>query len=253
MNTGMIPSGVGLDCLYGEDSIKAARRENAAKLDREREEFKHALGKETDQKCPYGYLAKDGIVEYNGVIFTCEYKENALCLGDMTDSKKVLRISLPSGGSLKVNVDSIGSLQKAASMFSPEDLNAILRAIHEYNHCTKKLNEIEDEENKSPEDVAEEGAEEAGAEGPAKEPEYAENSLIQQISAYKTELYHKLLKGETEPKIQIGAKAMSVKEWNKLMEEFDKKQKAIHDIIKEESENERSRDIIKRQQYEKEA
>ena len=253
MNTGMIPSSVGFYSLYGEDSIKAARRENAAKLDREREEFRQALGKETDQKCPYSYLAKDGIVEYNGVTFTCDYKENALCLGDMSDPKKVLRISLPSGGSLNVNVDSIGSLQKAASMFSPEDLNAILRAIHEYNHCTKKLNEIEDEENKSPEDIAEDSAKEAEAEASEKMPEYAENSLVQQISAYKTELYHKLLKGETEPKIQIGAKAMSVKEWNKLMEEFDKTQKAIHDIIKEESENEQSRDNSKRQRYTKEA
>lgn len=200
------------------------------------------MGKESDMKCPYSYLAKGGIVEYNGVVFTCAYKENALCLGDMTDPKKVLRISLPSGGSLKVNVDSIGNLQKAASMFSPEDLNAILRAIHEYNHCTKKLNEIEDEENKSPEDIAEESVGEAGTEASEKEPEYAENSLIRQISAYKTELYRKLLKGETEPKIQIGAKAMSVNEWNKLMEEFDKKQKAIHDIIKEESETKKNRD-----------
>ena len=253
MNTGMITTGAGFYSLYGEDSIKSARRENGAELDKARAEFKESMGKESDMKCPYSYLAKGGIVEYNGVIFTCDYKENALCLGDMTDPKKVLRIGLPSGGSLKVNVDSIGSLQKAASMFSPEDLNAILRAIHEYNHCSKKLNEIDDEENKSPEDIAEESAEEAQTEVSEKEPKYAENSLVQQISAHKTELYYKLLNGETEPKIQIGAKAMSVKEWNKLMEEFDKKQKAIHDIIKEESENERSRDIIKRQQYRKEA
>lgn len=242
MNTGMIHTGAGFYSLYGEDSIKAARRENAAELDKAGAEFKESLGKESDMKCPYCYLAKDGIVEYNGVIFTCDYKENALCLGDMTDPKKVLRISLPSGGSLKVNVDSFGSLQKAASMFSPEDLNAILRAIHEYNHCAKKLNEIEDDENKSPDDIAEESAEEAGHETSEKEPEYAENSLIQQISAYKTELYYKLLNGETEPKIQIGAKAMSVKEWNNLMEEFDKKQKAIHDILKEESEIKKNKD-----------
>ena len=242
MNTGMIPSNLGFYNLYGEDSIKAARRENAAELDKAGAEFKERLGKESDMKCPYSYLAKDGIVEYNGVILTCDYKENALCLGDMTDPKKVLRISLPSGGSLKVNVVSFGSLQKAASMFSPEDLNAILRAVHEYNHCAKKLNEIEDDENKSPDDIAEESAEEAGHETSEKEPKYAENSLVQQISAYKTELYYKLLNGETEPKIQIGAKAMSVKEWNNIMEEFDKKQKAIHDILKEESEIKKNKD-----------
>ena len=30
-------------------------------------------------------------------------------------------------------------------MFSPADLNAIMRAVSEYNHCTKKLNELEEE------------------------------------------------------------------------------------------------------------
>ena len=32
-------------------------------------------------------------------------------------------------------------------MFCPEDLNAIMRAIHQYNYCQKKLNEIDEEEN----------------------------------------------------------------------------------------------------------
>ena len=65
----------------------------------------------------------------------------------MNDPNEVLRISLPSGGSLRVNVNNFGDISKAAGMFSPEDLNAILRAISQYNHCTKKLYEIEQEEN----------------------------------------------------------------------------------------------------------
>lgn len=98
------------------------------------------------KKAPYSYLAKDGIVEYNGVTFVCDYKKNALCLGDVSDPKKILNISLPSGGCLKVNKDNIGDLQRAAGMFSPEDLNAIMRAIAQYNHCTSKLNEMDEEE-----------------------------------------------------------------------------------------------------------
>ena len=97
-------------------------------------------------KCPYGYLAKNGIIEYNGVVFVCDSKTNSICLGDMSEPKKVLNISLPSGGNLKVNVDNLGDLAGAVGMFSPEDLNAILRAIHQYNHCTKKLDELEEED-----------------------------------------------------------------------------------------------------------
>lgn len=106
-------------------------------------------------KCPYSSMAKDGMIEYNGVIFNCDYKHNAITLGDMSDKKKVMNISLPSGGSLKVNVDNIGSLSKAAGMFSPEDLNAIMRAIHQYNHLTHKLYEIEEEEDETAEKVFE--------------------------------------------------------------------------------------------------
>ncbi|MBR1702646.1 MAG: hypothetical protein IJ716_11895, partial [Lachnospiraceae bacterium] len=100
-------------------------------------------------------LLNNGIIEYNGVIFNCDYKHNAITLGDMSDKKKVMNISLPSGGSLKVNVDNIGSLSKAAGMFSPEDLNAVMRAIHQYNHLTHKMYEIEEEEDEAAEEVFE--------------------------------------------------------------------------------------------------
>lgn len=110
------------------------------------------------QKCPYDYLAKDGVIEYNGVTFVCDYKKNSICLGDMTNPKEVLNISLPSGGSLKVNINNLDDLTKATGMFSPADLNAIMRAIAQYNHCTSKLNEIEEEENESVESAAEQSA-----------------------------------------------------------------------------------------------
>ena len=117
------------------------------------------ISAEKPKTCPYDYLSKDGLIEYNGVTFVCDYKTNSICLGDMSNEKEVLNISLPSGGNLKVNVNNFGDLAKAAGMFSPADLNAIMRAISQYNHCTSKLNELEEEETKTTENAAEHGAE----------------------------------------------------------------------------------------------
>ena len=128
--------------------MKSIRQENAVSRAENGEDsspFSTILAnRQTD--CPYGYLAKDGIIEYNGVIFVCDPKTNSICLGDMSDPKQVLNISLPSGGNLKINVNNFGDISRAVGMFSPEDLNAIMRAISQYNHCTRKLNEIEQEE-----------------------------------------------------------------------------------------------------------
>lgn len=108
------------------------------------------------QKCPYDYLAKDGVIEYNGVTFVCDYKRNTICLGDVdSNPKEVLNINLPSGGNLKVNIHNFGDLAKAAGMFTPEDLNAIMRAIAQYNHCTSKLNELDEEEEEIVENATE--------------------------------------------------------------------------------------------------
>ena len=101
-----------------------------------------------DKKVPYSVLAKDGIIEYNGVVFVCNYEENAICLGDMSDPEDVLTIPLSKGGSLRVNRDNIGDLSKAIGMFSPEDVNLILRAIAQDAQCSRTMNEIEDEKNR---------------------------------------------------------------------------------------------------------
>ncbi len=96
---------------------------------------------------PYGYLAKDGIIEYNGVIFVCDEETNSICLGDMTDKKNVLNIPLSGGGHLKVNRNSIGLLSRAAGMFTPEDLNIIMRAIAQDTKLQSVQEEIEDTKN----------------------------------------------------------------------------------------------------------
>lgn len=97
-------------------------------------------------KVPYGYLAKDGTIVYNGVCFVCDEKTNSICLGDMTDTKNVLNIALSGGGHLKVNRNSIGLLSKASGMFSPEDLNLIMRAISQDTKIQSMKKEIEDQE-----------------------------------------------------------------------------------------------------------
>lgn len=97
-------------------------------------------------KVPYGALAKDGVIEYNGVVFVCDEKTNSICLGDMTDEKNVLNIPLSGGGHLKVNRNSLGLLSKAVGMFSPEDLNLIMRAIAQDTKIQSVKKEIEDEE-----------------------------------------------------------------------------------------------------------
>ncbi len=105
----------------------------------------HMEGKRT---APYSALAdENGVVTYNGVTFMCDYEHNALCLGDMTDESKVLNIPLEKGGSLKVNVNNLGDLSQAISMFSPEDIKRILSAIATYEKLQKTELEIEEDVN----------------------------------------------------------------------------------------------------------
>ncbi len=86
---------------------------------------------EMNNGAPYSYLAKDGIIDYNGVIFVCDTEHNALRLGDTSNPKNCVSISLSNGGSLIVNRDNLGDLAKAIGLLSREDVHLILRAIAE--------------------------------------------------------------------------------------------------------------------------
>ncbi len=98
----------------------------------------------SEKSVPYSNMVKDGVIEYKGVVFVCDYETNSLCLGDMSKPEKVLSIPLSGGGTLKVNRDDIDSLAKAIGMFSPEDVNLIMRALAQDAQCSRKLNEIEE-------------------------------------------------------------------------------------------------------------
>jgi len=104
---------------------------------------------------PYEYLAHDGVISYNGVIFTCNEEWHAICLGNMSDRKNVLTIPLSEGGSLMVHRDNFGDLTAAISMFSPEDANLIMRAIADDKKAQKTLNEIEEDKNSIGDDAEE--------------------------------------------------------------------------------------------------
>lgn len=139
MSTSAIMSSQRFDaaiCISNSEKVDATER---------RASFSDVL-KGEQKSCPYSSMAEDGVIEYNGVIFVCDYESNSICLGDVSKPNEVLNISLPSGGHLKVNVNNLGDLSNASGMFSPADLAAIMRAIAQYNHCARKVKEAEDEE-----------------------------------------------------------------------------------------------------------
>lgn len=113
-------------------------------------------------KVPYGYLAKDGVITYNDVQFICDQKTNSICLGDVSDPKKVINIPLSGGGHLKVNRENLGQLSKAIGMFSPEDVNLILRAIHLDTRLQSVQKEVEDLEAGVGEQIADGESQSAG-------------------------------------------------------------------------------------------
>ncbi len=132
----------------GEESQATSQRSEAEKIYQAAvsgkknplEELRHA------PKVPYEHLAKGGVIEYNGVCFVCDEDTNSICLGDMTDKKNVLTIALSGGGFLKVNRANIGELSRAAGMFTPEDLNLIMRAIAQDTKLQATEKELEDME-----------------------------------------------------------------------------------------------------------
>ena len=115
-------------------------------------------------KAPYDYLAKDGIIEYKEAVFVCDEKNNCLCLGDVSDKENVLTIPLSGGGYLKVNRDNLGELADAIDMFSPEDINLIMRAIAQDNKARSMKKEMEDTVSEVGEELADGSDSDSGEE-----------------------------------------------------------------------------------------
>lgn len=67
-------------------------------------------------------------------------------------------------------------------------------------------------------------------------PEAEEMDYRQFIRDYIYQVYEKLQSGDTEPSYRIGAQSFTIKEWEKLLEEFDAAEEAIKESIEEEIE-----------------
>lgn len=147
-----------------DKNIEAVKEQQKEKREEERKEFYETgstkynyfiakLNGTYKETVPYGYLAQDGVINYNGVTFVCDEQKNAICLGDMSDKRNVLTIPLSDGGCLMVNRSNLGDLSKAMSMFSPEDINLILRAIADDKKAQEMQETIEEETNSIGEDA----------------------------------------------------------------------------------------------------
>lgn len=196
---------------------------------------------EGKDKVPYGEMAEDGVIEYNGVVFVCDYDHNRLTLGDTSNEKDCINIPLSGGGSLLVNRNNIDALSKAIGMFSPEDVNRILRALAQDKKIREMEKELDDMENGDNVDSNEETSETPDADkaaetdlaGTAGEPEKEDLSLMEQIREKMQEIYDKLQNGDTETKFRIGNQEFSIKEWDSFLEKFDNVQDAIREALEE--------------------
>ena len=196
---------------------------------------------EGKDKVPYGEMAEDGVIEYNGVVFVCDYDHNRLTLGDTSNEKDCINIPLSGGGSLLVNRNNIDALSKAIGMFSPEDVNRILRALAQDKKIREMEKELDDMENGDNVDSNEETSETTDADkvagkdlsGTAGESEKEDLSLREQIREKMQEIYDKLQNGDTETKFQIGNQEFSIKEWDNFLEKFDSVQDAIREALEE--------------------
>ena len=116
---------------------------------------------EGKDKVPYGEMAENGVIEYNGVVFVCDYDHNRLTLGDTSNEKDCINIPLSGGGSLLVNRNNIDALSKAIGMFRPEDVKRILEALAKDNKIQQMKKELDDMENGDDVDNSEEASETA--------------------------------------------------------------------------------------------
>ncbi len=102
------------------------------------------LGK--GKQAPYSAMAdENGVIEYKGVVFQCDYDHNRLCLGDVSNLENCITVPLEDGGCLVFNRNNIDDLVKAIDMFTPKDINKIMRAIAQDAKVRQTKMEIEDQ------------------------------------------------------------------------------------------------------------
>lgn len=130
---------------------EAVREEQEERKEEQKTEFtkgeNQTVQLTAEKKAPYSYLAKDGIISYNGVNFICDDEKQRICLGDVSNPRDCITVNLSDGGSLVVNRDNLGDLSKAIGMFSPEDVKRILCAIAKDNKAREMKAQLDEDEN----------------------------------------------------------------------------------------------------------
>ena len=189
-------------------------RENAVSAETQVDAFASHI-KTEDAGFPYSSKAKDGIIEYNGVVFVGDSKSNSLNLGDMTDKNRVMHIQLSGGGFLNVNYDNIGDLKDAMGMFSGKDQGIILKAISTYHFEKGFVKAAEDEEEETVKKLSGEssssGAELAEA---TSEPQSEAEIAMEKLKYNGLSLYDKLIANSDDNKIRVGPSKIEVPKWD---------------------------------------
>lgn len=181
---------------------------------------------EKGNKAPYSHLAdENGVIDYKGAIFQCDNEKRTISLGDMSNKDKVLTIPLSDGGSLKVNLDNIDELAGAIGMFSPEDVNLILRALRmnaKIKELKKELEDIKSGDQKSSKATMEESTEEA-------------KEMLEK--AERSEVTKRQRDGKIETSFLTGNSSFTEKQWNGLIGAIDEAVDKIRQGIEEETES----------------
>lgn len=134
---------------YGE--LGAVQTQSLESVDSNKNKAFEQILSQIKDKGPYSERENNGMIEYKGIHFLCDSKNNAICLGDMSNSEDVITVPLSGGGCLKVNYNNLEGLSKAISMFSPEDIKRILQAITTFNKIKSMKYEIENQKQKTAE------------------------------------------------------------------------------------------------------
>lgn len=260
VSTGDLQSTGDAESRFAESIKEAVREDDTVKTPVTRG-VRLARRIEGKDKVPYEEMAEDGVIEYNGVTFVCDYDHNRLTLGDTSDPDQCINIPLAGGGSLLVNRDNVDALSKAIGMFSPEDVKRILEALARDNKIQQMKKELDDMENGEDVDNSGEASDTTDTDrtaatdpsGTAGEPEKEDLSLMAQIREKMQEIYDKLQNGDTEAKFQIGNQEFTIKEWDNFLEKFDSVQDAIRAALEEKIEKQEEERIEEEMQSKKSA
>lgn len=94
------------------------------------------------------------------------------------------------------------------------------------------------------------GAGKAETEGKDEEKKAEDMTLREQILAHMEEMAKKVKEGKVEPSFQIGGQTFTIREWEKLLADFDDAEEALQELIKEqivEVEKQAQKEALRRQ------